>query len=64
MAKEFLYRPDIVAILEQVRCKAMPQRVTGASLRDTRFDDRLLDGSLDRTLMKVMTPLDGAARVN
>jgi len=62
--KQLLNGPDVVSILEQVRCKTVPQRVTGASLRNTGFDNRLFDGSLDQALMKMMAPLISATGVN
>jgi hypothetical protein len=49
-SKEFLHRPNIIAIFEQMRSKGVTERVTAASLRDVRSSYGLLYGLLQDSL--------------
>ena len=46
MPKEFLDRPDIVAVLKQLGGKGMPEGVTTGRLGDPGFPDGLFDSPL------------------
>src|SRR2546425_8227382 len=54
MPQQFLDRPDVAAVLEQVGSERVAQRVTGRALRYSRVPDGLLEGSLDDRLVKMM----------
>ena len=56
MAEQFLYGPDVVAGLEQVRGECVPQRVRRGGLGDAGGADRALDGALDRLFVHVVAP--------
>jgi hypothetical protein len=63
VAQEFLHRPDIIALLEQVRRTAVPQGVTtGACGEPSRTTSRT-DGPWPPTLMGVMAADDPRLRV-
>src|SRR5213594_3388770 len=66
MPEQLLDGPDVVAVLQQVRGKGMPERVTARVLEDAGLAQRALDGTLDGTLddrfVQVMAaPLAGEA---
>ncbi len=52
--QQFLQRPDVVPIFQQVRREGVPKRVTRRPLRDPRRAYSLLHGPLHRSLMRVM----------
>jgi hypothetical protein len=43
VTKQFLNGADVIAILQQVRCERMPQRMRGRRLSDAGFSYRSLD---------------------
>jgi hypothetical protein len=54
VAQEFLHRPDVVALLEQMRRKAVPQGVTTDAFGEPCRTTGPTDGPLQPTLMGVM----------
>ena len=58
MPQEFLHCPDTVALLEQMRRKAVAKGMTTDAFGEPRRTTRATDGSLQSTLMGVM-PADG-----
>jgi hypothetical protein len=63
VAQELLHRPDIIALLEQMRCKAMPQSVTTDAFGEPCRTTGSAYGPLQPTLMGVMAADDPRARV-
>jgi hypothetical protein len=63
VAQEFLHRPDIIALLEQMRRKAVPQRVTTHAFGEPCRTTGPTDGSLQPTVMRVMAADDPRPRV-
>ena len=62
MAKKFLDRADIVAVLEEVRGKGMAEGVAGRTFRDARLPNGAGDRPLDRRLVEmVATHLTGGS---
>src|SRR5207245_11738179 len=62
MPEQLLDGPDVVAVLQQVRGKGMPERVTARVLEDAGLAQRALDGTLDDRFVQVMAaPLAGEA---
>jgi len=57
MAEQFLDGPDIIAILNQVRGKRMPQGMTTGRLGYSGFPGSFFDGLLDNGLMEMMPVL-------
>ena len=57
MAQQFLNRADVIAILQQVRCERMPQRMRGCRLCNASVSYRDLDGLLDCRSVNVMAAL-------
>jgi hypothetical protein len=53
VAEQFLHRPDIVPVLEQMGRKRMPKRVWTHTLGDTRLPCRVRHGLLDYRFVKV-----------
>ena len=51
--QEFLYCPDVIPILQEVRRKGMPKRVAAHPLRDPRPSHGLRHRALHRRLMQV-----------
>ncbi len=56
MPKEFLDRPDIVAVLKQMGGKGMPEGVTTGRLGDPGFPDGLFDSPLQDGFVEMMPP--------
>lgn len=63
VAQEFLHRPDIIALLEEVGRKAMPQGVTTDALGEPCRMTGPTDGPLQPTLMGVMAADDPRPRL-
>ena len=60
MPKEFLHRSNIIAILEQVSCERMAERVATGGLGYPCPAGRLFDGLLDdRFVQMMLVPLAG-----
>src|SRR5579859_799213 len=55
MAKQFLHRADVIARLQQVRCKAMPECMTTRGLSNACLADRRLHGTLHGSLVNVVS---------
>jgi hypothetical protein len=58
MSEEFLDRPAILSLLEQMRRKAVSKGITTDAFSEPRRTTRPTDGSLQSTLIGVM-PADG-----
>ena len=59
MSKEFLDRPDIVAVLKQMGGKGMSEGVTTGRLGDPGFSGGIFDSPLDHGFMQVVpVPLE------
>src|SRR5882762_628693 len=56
MAQQLLNRPDIVAVLDQMRCKRVPECVTRRALRQPRRSHRLSHRPLNYRHVKMMPP--------
>jgi hypothetical protein len=54
MAHQFLQRADVIAVLHQVGCEAVPQRMAARGLGQVRLTDRLLDGPPHHLLVQVL----------
>jgi hypothetical protein len=57
MPEQVLHRPDIVALLQQVRRKGVPKRVETAPIRDPRLRHRDLHIPLRRRLVQIVPPV-------
>src|SRR5512138_1942106 len=55
VAQELLHRSDVVAVLEQVSCKTVPQRMTRGPLCYTGSPNSFLDRSLNLAFIEMMT---------
>jgi len=64
VAEQFLYRSDVVAGFQQVRCEAVTERVASRRLGDIRTTHGDLDGALQHAFIQVMTPFDAIAWVD
>lgn len=64
MTKQLLDGPNVVTVLEQMRCKRMTKRMARRSLADPRAQDRLVDGLLDRRFVVVMAAQLAGRRVS
>jgi hypothetical protein len=56
MPEQFLHRPDVVAVFQQVRRKGVPKRVTAHRLNDAHASRGLFDGPLQDRFVDVMPP--------
>ena len=63
MTESFLDSPNIVADLEQMRGKRVPQGMTARSLDDLCFPYRRFHSTLQYQSTHMMPPLDTCARV-
>jgi len=54
MPKEFLDRPDVVAVLKQMSGKGMPEGVTTCGFGNPSFPDGLFDSPLQDGFMEMM----------
>ena len=64
MAKQILNRPDIIARLQEMGGKAVPQGMAIAGLGDPRASNGLLDGPLNNRFSDMMPPFDPASRID
>jgi len=64
VAEQFLNRANVLAALEQVRRKRMPQRMCTDRLEDSRDMSRSLYRALDAILVQVMPPTLATARIS
>ena len=55
VAKEFLDGADVVAVLEEMGCKGMPESVTARRFCDAGREHGLPDGTLKRSLVQKMS---------
>lgn len=56
MIKEFLDCPNVVSVLEQMRCKGMTEGATAHTLYDAGLADGLFYGPLKDCLMHMVAP--------
>ena len=56
MAHQFLDRPDIIAVLQQVGGKTVPKRMARPVLGDPALFDRRLDPTLQILVLDMMPP--------
>src|SRR5688572_543255 len=63
MAQELLHRPDVVAILHQVRREGVAKGVAGRALRDPGGEDGFLHRPLKRGLVQVVAIPQAAVEV-
>jgi hypothetical protein len=63
VSQQFLHGPEVVAVLQQVGGKGVPQRVASCGLRYSSLLHRFLPRLLEDGLVKVVPPLGTRARV-
>ena len=62
MPQQLLNCPDVVPVLEEVRCKRVTKGMTGRGLGDPGFESGFFDSPLDHGFVKVVPPfLSGAS---
>jgi hypothetical protein len=64
MTQELLDRPNIIAVLDQVRGERVPERMAARPPGDADVQNCLPHCTLDHAFMHVMTPLAAASRVS
>ena len=64
MTQQFLHCADIVSILQEVGCEAVPQRVGVRGFRDVGLCNRLLHGLLNYGFVHVVASRNPGARFN
>ena len=53
MPEQLLYGSYVIAVLQEVGCERMPERVRASRFRDICFQPRLFDGLLEDRFVKV-----------
>lgn len=61
VAEKLLHRADVVAVLQQVRCEAVAQRVTARRLRHARRTDRFPHRLLEQAFIEMVPPFQWRA---
>ena len=63
MAKHLLYASKVGTVIEHMRSKAVAERMATGRLLKSRFANRVLDGTLDRGRMEMVTVDDARSRI-